>query len=211
MAGHRPQGREETRDALVRAADAIAGAEDFARDELVAPHDGLAAAEVDDDVAVFDALDGAVDDLADAVLELVELAVALGFAHLLHDHLLGTLRADAPEVDRVDLLLDDVAGLDAGPFLERVGQLDLALRKLELFAVVLQHRPASERLITAGLAIDRHPDVGLIAVLLLGSRSQRGFERLVDDVLVDTLLVGDHIGHQQNVLVHDSPSAVRME
>src|SRR6185312_5234391 len=49
-------------------ADAVAVAEHFARQQLVATHDGLAAAEVDDDVAVFDALDDAVDDVADAIL-----------------------------------------------------------------------------------------------------------------------------------------------
>src|SRR5690606_32737915 len=59
-------------------ADAVAGAEGLARDQLVAAHDGFAAAEVDDDVAVFGALDGAVDDLADAILVLLVLPVALG-------------------------------------------------------------------------------------------------------------------------------------
>ena len=52
------------------------------------------------DVAELDALDDAVDDLADAVLEFVVLALALGIAHLLHDHLLGVLGGDAAEIDR---------------------------------------------------------------------------------------------------------------
>ena len=38
------------------------------------------------------------DDLADAVLVLVVLALALGLAHLLHDDLLGVLRGDAAEI-----------------------------------------------------------------------------------------------------------------
>jgi hypothetical protein len=63
-------------------ADAVADVEDLARDRLVAAHDAFATAQVDDDVAVLDALDGAVDDLADAILELFELALALGFADL---------------------------------------------------------------------------------------------------------------------------------
>src|SRR5690606_27069834 len=76
--------QEDLRPALLAAhvvdegADAVAGAEGLARDRLVAAHDRLGAAEIDDHVAVFDALDLAVDDLADAVLELVELTVALG-------------------------------------------------------------------------------------------------------------------------------------
>src|SRR4029079_10998282 len=68
----------------------------LARDQLVAANDRLAAAEVDDDVAVFDPLHGAVDDLADAVLVLLELPVALGLAHLLHHPLLVRLASELP-------------------------------------------------------------------------------------------------------------------
>ncbi len=79
-------------------ADAVADADDFARDLLVAADDALGAAEVDDDVAELDRLDDAGDDLADAVLELLVLALALGVADLLEDHLLGGLRVDAAEI-----------------------------------------------------------------------------------------------------------------
>ena len=69
----------------------------------------FAAAQIDDHVAVFDALDRAMHDLADAVLVFVILALALGIAHLLHDHLLGVLRGDAAEIDRRQRLGDVVA------------------------------------------------------------------------------------------------------
>ena len=81
-------------------ADAVAVAEDLARQQFVAPHDRFAAAEIDDHVAVFDPLDDAVDDVADAVLVLLVLAVALGLAHLLHDHLLCGLGGDAAVFQR---------------------------------------------------------------------------------------------------------------
>ena len=109
--------QENLRAALLAAdvvdvgADAVAVAEVFARDQLVAAHDALAAAEIDDDVAVLDALDLAVDDLADAVLELLVLAVALGLAHLLDDDLLGRLGGDAAEIHRRQRLGDEVADL----------------------------------------------------------------------------------------------------
>ena len=109
--------QEDLRAALLAAdvvdvgADAVAVAEGLARDQLVAAHDALAAAEVDDDVAVLDALDLAVDDLADAVLELLVLAVALGLAHLLDDDLLGRLGGDAAEIHRRQRLGDEVAEL----------------------------------------------------------------------------------------------------
>ena len=83
----------------------------LARQHLVAPHDRLAAAEIDDHVAVFDALDDAVDDVADAVLVFLILAVALGLAHLLHDHLLGGLRGDAAVFERRQRVGDSVADL----------------------------------------------------------------------------------------------------
>jgi hypothetical protein len=98
--------QEDLRAALLAAhiidigADAVAIFEDFARDQLITAHDALATAEIDDHIAIFDALDGAVDDLADAILELFELAVALGFAHFLHDHLLGRLGGDAAKIER---------------------------------------------------------------------------------------------------------------
>ena len=92
-------------------ADAVAVAEGLARQHLVAAHDRLAAAEIDHHVAVLDPLDDAVDDVADAVLVFLILAVALGLAHLLHDHLLGRLRGDAAVFERRQRLGDVVADL----------------------------------------------------------------------------------------------------
>ena len=81
-------------------AHTIAVAEALARDQLVATEQGFGLAKVDHEVAVFGALDHAVDDLADTVLELVELALALVFADALDDDLLGGLGGDAAEIDR---------------------------------------------------------------------------------------------------------------
>ncbi|MCY1232385.1 hypothetical protein D9M72_448740 [compost metagenome] len=109
--------QEDLRAALLAAnvvdegADAVAVAHVFARDHLVAADDAFATAEVDDDVAVFDALDRAVDDLADAILEFVELAITLGFANLLDDDLLGRLGGDAAEVHRRQRVGDEIAEL----------------------------------------------------------------------------------------------------
>ena len=109
-------------------ADAVAVAEHFARQQFVAPHDRFAAAEIDDDVAVFDALDDAVDDVADAILVFVVLPVALGFAHLLHDHLFGRLRGDAAVFERRQRIGDGVADLRGRMALARVLERDLVGR-----------------------------------------------------------------------------------
>src|ERR1700761_3381485 len=103
-------------------ADAVAVAKHFARQHLVAAHDSLAAAEIDDHAAIFDALDDAVDDIADAVLEFLVLPVALGLAHLLHDHLLGGLGGDAAIFQRRQGGGGGVANLRAGIGALRVDQ-----------------------------------------------------------------------------------------
>ena len=95
-------------------ADAVADADHLARDLLVAADDAFGAAEVDDDMAELDALDDAGDDLADAVLELLELALALGVADLLEDDLLGGLGGDPAELDRRQRIDDEVAERGAG-------------------------------------------------------------------------------------------------
>src|SRR5690242_1179161 len=87
-------------DAQDQAADAVTDADHLARYLLVAANDTLGAAKVDDDVPELHALDDAGDDFARAVLELLILALALGIADLLEDHLLGGLGGDPAELDR---------------------------------------------------------------------------------------------------------------
>jgi hypothetical protein len=94
-------------------AHAVADANHLARDLLVAADDALGAAEIDDDMAELDPLDDAGDDLAGAVLELLILALALGIADLLEDHLLGGLGGDPAELDRRQRVDDEVAELAA--------------------------------------------------------------------------------------------------
>src|SRR5262249_5297721 len=79
-------------------ADPVSQAHVLARDHFVAADYGLGAAEIDDHVAILDALDRAIADLAHAVLVFIELALTLGLADLLDNHLLGVLRRDAPEI-----------------------------------------------------------------------------------------------------------------
>src|SRR6266436_2840776 len=56
---------------------------------------------------------------------------ALGFAHLLHDHLLGLLGRDAPEGHRLDRLLDVAAHFRLRVEVQRILEAQLALRDLE--------------------------------------------------------------------------------
>ncbi len=191
--------QEDLRAALLAAhvvdigAHAVAVLVVLARDQFVAADDRLAAAEVDDHVAVLDALHRAVDDLADAILVFVELAVALGLAHLLDDDLLGRLGGDAAEIHRRQLLGDEVSDLGVGVPVARVAQRNLP----GVFVDGLDdlHQPLQLHLARGG--IDVGADVGLLAI----ARARRLLDRIRhrgdDDRLVDRLLAGDRVGDLQ--------------
>ena len=178
-------------------ADPVAGPEGLARDHLVATDDALAAAEVDDDVAVLDALHDAVDDLADAVLVLVVLAVALGLAHLLDDDLLCRLRGDAAEVEGRQRLGDGIADLRRRVALARLGEGDLA--RVVLDRVVVDDEEVAGEPELAGLRVDLGVDVGLGAVAGAGRLGDRVLHRGDDDLAIDHLLAGDRVGDLQKL------------
>ena len=165
-------------------ADAVARAVALGARLLLARQHRLDAAELDDDVAVLEALDGAVDHLADAVVVLGVDVLALGLAHVLEDDLLGGLRGDAAEhVGRhgeVDLVADlgvllMVLRLVDGPLGERI---------LDLF----HHLLDDESLELAGLTVETRPHRFLDAVLLLGRRRHGILESADPALEVDVLL-----------------------
>src|SRR5215472_6054817 len=86
------------------------------------------AAHVNDEVGAFGSLHDHGDKLAGAVVILVVNGVALGFAHLLQDHLLGGLRSDAAQHFGGFGADDFRADFRAGILLLRVGQADFAFR-----------------------------------------------------------------------------------
>ena len=81
-------------------ADPLVGVVALAGDLLAAGQQGVGLAEVDGDRPALEPLDGAGDEVAALVLELVEEAVALGLADLLDDDLLGRLGGDPAEARR---------------------------------------------------------------------------------------------------------------
>ena len=81
-------------------ANTVAGAKHFARNEIVAPHHRFAAAQIKHRIAIFNALDDTIDDLANAVFKFFILTLALSLAHALHNHLLGRLRSNTAKLDR---------------------------------------------------------------------------------------------------------------
>ena len=176
-------------------ANAVAGVEVLARDGLVALEQGLGPAQIHDHVAVFDALDEAVDDFADAVLVFFVLALAFGLAHFLHDHLLGGLGGDAAEFDgrqRIDQKFAD----------RGVGLLLLRLRERYLGEFVLDGLDhfgvAGERDRAVG-AVDRGANVVFVPVFGASGFLDRLFHRHEHFLAFDALVAGDRVGHLQKL------------
>ena len=167
-------------DVIDIGADPVAGPEHLARDQFVAPHDRFAragAAEIDHDVAVFDPLDRAVDDVADAVLVDVILLVAFGFADLLHQHLLGRLGGDAPVVERRQGFGDPVADLGRRVLFLRFRERHLGRVVLDLVDDEKQPREPD----FAGFRVDLGADLGFLAVARTRGLLHRVFHRREHD------------------------------
>ena len=176
-------------------ANAVAVAEVLARQGLVAAHDRLGAAEIDDDIAVLDALHDAVDDFADAVLVLVVLALALGLAHFLHDHLLCVLRGDPAEIERGQGLGDEIADLR-----RRIAAPRLLERNLgRLHGDGLDHFEQAREPDLAGLGIDLGLDLVLAAVAGLRRLLDRVLHGGDDHLAIDRLLARDRVRDLQEL------------
>ena len=172
-----------------QAADAITNANDFAGDLLVPANDAFGAAEIDDDMAEFHPLDHAGDDLARAVLELLILALALGIADLLEDHLLRRLSGDTAEFDRGKRIDDEVTDDSVLLQLLRVVGGDLLEIVVDLFDD-LDHAPQPH---VPALRVDLGADVVLGAITGAGRALDRILHRLDHDLAIDQLLARDGV------------------
>ena len=182
-------------DVLDIAADAVAGAIRLAADLFVAAQNRFATANIDDDVAVFLALDLTVDDRALAVAEFFVLTVALGLTDLLQDHLLGRLRGDTAQINRGNFVNHLVAKLRVGEI--GFGLLDRQLSVMVFHRVIFHHGADAGKAGAAGLTVDLHPDVHFRAIARLGRAGEAVFHRLNHQFGVDHLLARDRFGGLQ--------------
>src|SRR5262249_51669533 len=136
-------------------ADAITRVEALTWDLLTLGQDRLGLPDLDDDIALLDAVHDAPQDLAVLALELLEDAIALGVPHALQDHLLGRLGGDPTELLGRELLLELVVELGLRVQRLGIGETDLELAVGDLFDDLL----ATEHLECSRLAVDLHPDV----------------------------------------------------
>ena len=185
-------------------AHAVADLEVLARQQLVAAQHRLGPAEIDDHIAVVDPLDQAVDDLADPILELLELALALGLADLLDDHLLCRLRRDPAEIDGRKLIRQEVA--DFGIRLLPARRLDDDLRGLILDG--LDDLAVAGQRDVAGPMIDVGPDVVLLPILRPRGLLDRLLHGLQHFVPLDVFLAGNRVGNLQQLTQGTTPFTI---
>src|SRR4029077_9747215 len=171
----------------------------LAGDGFVAADHAFGALQVDGDVAVVDPLDDARHDLADAVLEFLVLPLALAFAHALGDDLLGGLGGDAAEIDRRQLIGQEVADLRLGIAALRFDQRHLGVLVLDRVG----HLHVAQELDLARLAVDLGADVVLQPILGAAGLLDGLLHRLEHFLALDALLAGDHVGHLQHLQARD--------
>ena len=148
---------------------------------LAGGHDGLEFAEVHDDVRALEPADGAIDDLAGAVLELVVDHLLLDLADALHHGLLGGLGGDAAEIARGDLHVNELTDLGVGLELLGLGLGDL----VEFVANPIDDLELGHGLDLAGLRVDLDTEVIGGADGLLGGGKQSVRDGLNEDLALD--------------------------
>ncbi len=139
--------------------------------------------------AFLKALHDAADDLADAVVVLGVDVVALGFADLLEDHLLGGLRGDAPQVLGRTWELDlHVDFRFLAVELLRFGERDLVGRIGDFLDDPLH----GAELDLSRLGVELRPQ-GLVLVALARGRLDRVLHGADDHFRLDALFLGDGV------------------
>ena len=123
------------------------------------------------------------------------LPVALGLAHLLHDHLLRRLRGDPAELEGRERLGDVIAGLSRRVALARI--FDADLRRGIVDRVGDQKMPRDPQF--AGLRIDLGMDIGLEPVARTRRLGDQFLHRRDHDLPVDELLARHRVGDLQKL------------
>ena len=179
----------------------IVDTERLATHQLIAGQQALGiTAEVNNHIVARDFLHGAGNQLAHALKIKLNDLRTLGVAHTLHDHLLGGLSGNAPEAYVLHRFLIDVAGLEARLLFYRFlgGELGAQQRHF----IIGNHQPATHSDVVARLAVDRHLNIGILVVALLGRCCQRQLDRLENDVLGHAFFIRDGLSHHQDLFSH---------
>ncbi len=170
---------------VVAAAQMLSGDLLIAREErfvLVVQHHGDGAG------GVVGAAHLGVDDLADAMREVLEHGIAFGLADALQDDLLGGLRRNAAKVSGLGRHAHHIAQFGIGDKAFRFFERDFGALVEHLF----HYFALGENAHFAGHAINFRRDIGDRAVVAFVGRDQRRFNCLKDDLAIQTF-VGRHL------------------
>ena len=179
------------------AADTVVGAICLAANFFVTAQHGFAAAHINDHIAKFFALHNTIDDRANAVFEFFILAVTLGFAHLLNDHLLAALGGDSAHIYRGDFLGIGVAYLRIGHVLARLRHGHFGL--IVFYRIIFDNGTHAGKGGTPGFPVDLYPNIHFRAVARFGRAGQAFFHRLDHEGRVDHFFAGNCLGGLQKL------------
>jgi hypothetical protein len=180
--------------------DTITHAQVLARNHLIAWQHCFHLAGFDNRIAALHALDRPGYQMLLARQEFTQHLFALGVTNLLQNHLLGSLRTNATEVDGFERLLQIITDLNLGILLLGFRQRHLLFLVEKVF--VGNDFPAPKSFEITGFAINRDAYIGVVVDALLGSRCQRQLQRAEDDVSGHVLFTCQNIYQQQDFAAH---------
>jgi hypothetical protein len=144
----------------------------------------------DNDVALVHAFDGTDKNIVATGHEVVEQHLALGVADFLQNHLLGRHGADTANGHRFNRLFDVLIHLNIGDLLFGFKQQNFLVRQLQT-SFVGDDVPAAESFVVARVAVQRHADIHVAFVQLLGGLGQGGLHGTQNHITLHVFLTGD--------------------
>jgi hypothetical protein len=173
----------------------IANTKIFLRDHLVARKSRLDFSGFDNGVATLHALDGAGNQCIAALKEVGQDLFAFRIPNSLEDYLLGVLRKAATKVNGLDWLLNVIIHIDVVDLFFGFEMEYFLVRQLQT-RFVRHDVPAAEGLEHTGFAVDRHANVDLAVIALLGRLGECVLQRAEHDILVHIFFARQRIDQQ---------------
>ena len=185
-------------------ADAIAIAVVFAWQHFLTRQQGVQfRRQFDDNALTLNALDRTDHDIGVVCQESSQNLLTLGIADALQDDLFGSLRGLATKTFVGQLFFVVIAhgNVDAGNFF--LNLLDGFFQFGIGIGFVFHNQPPAESLVAAGIAVDLHAHVHMLALgLFLGGDAQSKFQSTEYDFGINVLLTGQGFGQLQNLAAH---------
>ena len=186
---------------------ALTGAIELARHLIGRKHDRLAAPEINEDAAVFDAGHPPNQQLTLVFNEVGEDFQPLGIPERLLHRLASLLRRDSSEVRRGDVDLKDLPKLHGFVVAAGFGQRDL----VNVIGDDFDHGFVGVHSRIAGFRVNLNIDIVEVAVVVLKGRGDGCAQGINDRIDLNALLVGKLLQRQHEVTAHGIASSGRVD